>query len=157
MTSKCSYRFLSEFYSWTIQFLLEGWIWDGKNEGKLYFLTVQNEWKRCFLPFLPAGNSLAVKGSSKLAENLLRTVAWRWRNVAQSLEERFRVKYFELCEKSSSTTFPESIAGWSGSKFSFFARRFGVRTCLTRFKPRSSPMMTFLALPGVDGWESLEK
>lgn len=42
------------------------------------------------------------------------------------------------------------MLGSSGSAFSFFTRLFGVRTHLTRFSPRSKPIITFLALPGVD-------
>lgn len=46
--------------------------------------------------------------------------------------------------------------GSSGFIFSFFTRLFGVRTYLTRFNPRSNPIITFLALPGVDVCEILK-
>lgn len=55
------------------------------------------------------------------------------------------------------STFPESTFGSSGSVFSFLTRLFGVRTHLTRFNPRSNPIITFLALPGVDACKVLKK
>lgn len=52
-------------------------------------------------------------------------------------------------------TLADNILGSSESIFPFFTRLFGVRTYLTRFNPRSRPIITFLALPGVDECEPL--